>query len=64
MTAENKKFLKEYYNVDVDKYSKEALKEILSMIDKKILISTKYLLEENKAIEAQIKYYESYLDNN
>ena len=64
MTAENKKFLKEYYNVDVDKYSTEALKEILSMIDKKILISTKYLLEENKAIEAQIKYYESYLDNN
>ena len=64
MTAENKKVLKEYYNVDVDKYSKEALKEILSMIDKKILISTKYLLEENKAIEAQIKYYESYLDNN
>ena len=64
MKAENKRFLKENFNIDADKYSDEALKEILSMVNKKILISTKYLLEENKILESRIDYYNSYLENN
>jgi hypothetical protein len=64
VTPENKKYLKDNFNVDADKYSKDTLKAILIMIDKKILISTKKMLEENKALEAQIKYCDSYLDNN
>jgi len=64
VTAENKKFLKDNFNIDADKYSKEALKEILNMVNRKILISTKYLIEENKALESKIDYYNTYLDSN
>ena len=64
MKIENKKFLKENFNIDADKYSDIALKEILSMINKKILINTKYLIEENKVLESRIDYYKSYLENN
>ena len=64
MTVENKKFLKDNFNVDADKYSKEALREILNMINRKILISTKYLIEENKAVQSKIDYYNTIIDNN
>ena len=58
-----KKFLKDKFNIDVDKYSKETLLEILDIIDKNILIQTKYVLEQNRVLEQKIDYYNSFINN-
>ena len=60
MNAQNKKFLKDTFNIDVDKYSKEKLDEILRVINKKILTSTKETLIYNKELVDAINYYKLY----
>ncbi|MBP5684217.1 MAG: hypothetical protein J6X02_03060 [Bacilli bacterium] len=63
MNAHNKQFLKEKFNVDVDKYSKETLNEIFRIINKKILVRTKETLEYNEELKRRIEFYESLIKN-
>ena len=60
----NKKFLKDNFNINADHYSRDALKKILSIIDKNILLKTKCLINKDKEIKQQIDYYKSILENN
>ena len=58
----NKKFLKDNFNINADHYSRDALKKILSIIDKNILLKTKCLINKDKEIKQQIDYYKSILE--
>ena len=64
MNANNKKFLKDNFNIDADDYSPDTLKQVLEVINKNILLTTKYLANKDKEIQEQIDYYKMFLENN
>ena len=64
MNATNKKYLKDNFNINADEYSPDALKQVLKIINKNILIKTKCLIDKDREIVQQIDYYKSFLENN
>lgn len=54
MNEKNKKYLKDNYNIDVDKYSEEQLNEILDIIEKNLLKIYKNEININKELKNKL----------